>query len=258
MFSHLHVHTEYSLLDGVGKAIDWIKKAKRLGQAHLALTNHANIDGLIQFQTISKKEGIKPILGCELYVVPDMFDKKNKVRFHITTLIKNEVGFQNLCKMLSLANLKGFYYKSRIDYQSILDHCEGLVFLSGCSKTALIDADGFEFLLQLYKQIKSDFYLEIQPHNFEQQKQVNAECINVHNDLGCKLVATNDCHYINEEDDILQEVLLAIQTKAKWDDPNRFKFKIKGLHLRSESEMYKAFLKQDILNESQIEYFYMF
>lgn len=254
MFSHLHVHTEYSLLDGVGKAIDWIKKAKRLGQTHLGITNHGNIDGLIQFQTIAKKEGIKPILGCELYVVPDMFDKKNKQRFHITTLIKNETGFQNLCKMLSLANLKGFYYKPRIDYQSILDHCEGLVFLSGCSKTALMDVGGFEFLLQFYKQIKGDFYLEIQPHNFEQQKQVNVECINVHNDLGCKLVATNDCHYINEEDDILQEVLLAIQTKAKWDDPNRFKFQIKGLHLRSEKEMYKAFLKQGILNEGQIEH----
>ena len=252
MFSHLHVHTEYSLLDGVGKSIDWIKKAKQLGQTHLALTNHANIDGLIQFQKIAQKEGIKPILGCELYVVPDMFDKKNKQRFHITTLIKNETGFQNLCKMLSLANLKGFYYKPRIDYQSILDNCEGLIFLSGCSKTALMNEEGGEFLNKLHNKIGNDFYYEVQPHDFKEQKNINQYIITWCYDNN-NIVATNDCHYINEEDDILQEVLLAIQTKAKWSDPDRFKFKIKGLHLKSEKEMYKAFLKQGILNENQIE-----
>ncbi len=250
-FCHLHVHTEHSLLDGVGKSIDWIKKAKQLGQAHLALTNHANIDGIIQFQNIARKEGIKPILGCELYIVPNMFDKKNKTRFHITALIKNETGFQNLCKMLSLANLKGFYYKPRVDYQTILDNCEGLIFLSGCSKTALMDEKGGEFLNDLYKKINDNFYYEVQPHNFKEQKDINQYIITWFNDGN--IVATNDCHYINEEDDILQEVLLAIQTKAKWNDSDRFKFKIKGLHLKSEKEMYKAFLKQGILNEDQIE-----
>lgn len=251
-FCHLHVHSEHSLLDGVGKSIDWIKKVKQLGQTHLALTNHANIDGIIQFQNIAKKEGIKPILGCELYVVPDMFDKKNKIRFHITTLIKNEIGFQNLCKMLSLANLKGFYYKPRIDYQTILDNCEGLIFLSGCSKTALMDIDGKNFLWKLFQKIQDNFYFEIQPHDFELQKEINKR-ICCYEEVRHSLVATNDCHYINEEDDILQEVLLAIQTKVKWDDNDRFKFKVKGLHLRSKKEMYRAFLKQGVLNEEQIE-----
>lgn len=242
-FCNLHVHNEYSLLDGVGKADDWCKRAKELGQTHLALTNHGNIDGLLNFQQAAIKNGIVPLLGCELYVVSDIA-QKTKDRFHITVLIKNEIGLKNLCEMLSIANLAGFYYKPRVDYKTILDHCDGLVWLSGCALSPIIDPMGEKFLWRLHRKVKDDFYFEIMPHIFLKQIGINAQAFEAAEQLGVKVVATNDCHYIRREDNELQETLLAIQTKAKWKDKNRFRFDIEGLHLRSEKEMLMAFKEQ--------------
>lgn len=243
-FCNLHVHNEYSLLDGVGKADDWCKRAVELGQTHLALTNHGNIDGLLDFQVAAIKNGIVPLLGCELYVVQDIRDKKSKERFHITTLVKNEVGFKNLCNMLSIANLEGFYYKPRVDYSIILNHCEGLVWLSGCALTPMINSAGEKFLWRLRRKVKDDFYFEVMPHIFLKQIGINAQAFEAAKQLNAKVVATNDCHYIRREDNELQEVLLAVQTKAKWKDKNRWRFDVEGLHLRSEKEMLLAFREQ--------------
>jgi len=251
MICHLHVHNEFSILDGFGKAEDYLKRAKELGQSHLALTNHGNIDGFLDFQSAAKKAGIKPVFGCELYVVPDCLIKdKIERRFHMTALIKNDIGFQNLCRILTRANLQGFYYRPRTDFKTILEFSEGLVFLTGCSKSPLALQNGRDFLIQLNQKNPDDFYLEIMPHDYEQQKIINKICLDWKDEFDFPLVATNDCHYIKSEDANLHEVLLAIQTKAKWNEKDRFKFEIGGLHLRSEEEMAQAFLEQGQLTKA--------
>ena len=226
--------------------------AKSQGQTHLSLTNHSNIDGLLTFQSAADKAGVKPIMGCEFYIVKDLFDKTDKGRFHITALIKNEKGFQNVCKMLTMANLKGFFHKPRIDFERFLKNCEGLVVLSGCSSSPITTLEGHNFISDLNVKIPGDVYLEVMPHFFNSQFIINRKCLEVAQELNLELVATNDCHYINEDDANLHEVLLAIQTKAKWEDHKRFRFEMTGLHLRSEEEMKDAFLKQDILTKIQI------
>lgn len=247
MFCHLHVHNEFSLLDGYGSAAKYVEKAIRLGFEYLGLTNHGNISGLIQFQKACLKAGIKPVLGCELYLVRDLSEKgKGENRHHITVLIKNQTGFENLCRILSVANLQGFYYKPRADYKLILDHCDGLVFLTGCTKTCLTTADGQRFIQELISLCPGDVYYEVMPHDFEEQKSLNRSL----KEEG-PLVATNDCHYINTDEDVVQEVLLAIQTKAKWGDKDRWRFETRGLHLRSEEEMKRAFAHQGALSKGE-------
>ena len=256
-FCHLHVHNEFSYLDGYGTAKAYSKQAKALGMNHLALTNHGNIDGAIKFQEACKKEGTIPIHGCEFYIVPDEHQKlKGEQRGHITALVHNDEGWNNLCKMLTIANLDGFYYKPRIGYKNFLAHCEGLVVLTGCSSSFLVKhtpGQMDEFLDSLYQKLGENLYLEVQPHLIPEQKELNALCASlVSQTPELKLVATNDCHYILAEDAEAQEVLLAIQTKAKWSDKDRFRFSITGMHLRSEEEMADAFVEQGILTDDQI------
>lgn len=249
-FCHLHVHNEYSFLDGVGHARDYLSYAKELGQSYLALTNHGNIDGLLDFQNAAKNIGIKPIMGCELYVVPDIAVKEKK-QFHMTALIKNEHGFQNLCRLLTKANLKGFYYRPRVSFDDILSYCDGLVFLTGCALTPLQSMDGQLFIRKLKGLIHDDLYLEVMPHQYEGQVFVNKICVDISRTMGMELVATNDAHYIKDGDSDLHEVLLAVQTKQNWNEEKRFKFAIRGLHLRSESEMKHAFVDQGVLSKAQ-------
>jgi DNA polymerase-3 subunit alpha len=253
-FAHLHTHNEYSLLDGLGTAEQYILKAKELNQKYLALTNHGNVDGLIKFQKEADKQKINPVLGCEAYIVKSLYVKeKGEHRDHVTLLIQNEIGFQNLCKMLTKANLDGFYYKPRIDFELLYDHCEGLVILTGCS-SSFLNIEGAEvFLSQLKKKLKDDIYLELMPHNFKEQKEHNKYCLKLSKKYKIDIVGTNDCHYINAEDEKTQQVLLAIQTQAKWNDENRFKFNTKGLFLCSEKQMASKFEHQGVLNKEQIE-----
>lgn len=247
-FCHLHVHTQYSLLDGYGSAEKYAKQAKKLGFEYLACTDHGSIDGLLDFQKECKKEKIKSVFGCEAYIVPDMKVKeKGEKRNHITLLVKNQQGWDNLCRLLTLANLQGFYYKPRIDFVSLLKYCDGLVILSGCVDTTLLKYE--DFFWDLYDIIGEDLYLEVMPHDLLIQREVNKTCYEIYEAEGVKLVATNDCHYVEENDSEVQEVLLAVQTKAKWNDPKRWRFSIKGLHLRSADEMKKSFEKQEVLNK---------
>jgi len=253
MFCHLHVHNEYSLLDGVGKAKDYLKRAKEMGQDYLALTNHGNIDGLLDFQREANKIGITPILGCELYFVPDISHKEKKEnRYHITVLIKNNEGFENLCRMLTIANLEGFYYKPRVDFKIILEHRQGLVFLTGCPASVLLNEKHLPFLSDLKNELPDDVYLEVMPHELEDQKVLNRLCSRISEEfIYWPLVATNDCHYIEQRDNDLQEVLLAIQTKATWNDKSRFRFQENSLYLMSEQEIKDAFKKQNVLLKSE-------
>lgn len=253
-FCHLHVHTEYSLLDGYGSPERYVAKAKTMGMEHLACTDHGSIDGLIKFQKACEQVGIHPILGAEVYIVPNAGEKgKGETRGHMTLLVKNEEGFQNLCKMLTRANLYGFYYRPRIGYADLLEHCSGLVMLTGCMASVLNLRGGKDFFCDLLQAIPDDLYLEVMPHNVEAQKDVNDLCIELANRYDVPLVATNDCHYIDANDYDVHEVLLAIQTKAKWHDPDRFRFWFRGLYLRSEKEMVNSFIEQGILNDAEIK-----
>ena len=252
-FCHLHVHTEHSLLDGYGSAKQYIAKAKDLGFKYIACTDHGNQDGLIKFQKEADKQGIGPILGCELYVVPDASVKVPKeFRHHITVLVKDNDGWQNLCRILTEANLHGFYYKPRADFEMLKKYSKGLVFLSGCTATVLTSQAGRDFFLELDALCPGDCYLEVMPHLFDDQITVNKTCLEYGLSLvNGSLVASNDCHYVNEDDDIVQEILLSIQTKAKWSDKDRFRFETKGLFLRSAQQMKDAFQEQGVLTKSQ-------
>lgn len=246
-FAHLHIHTEYSMLDGLGTTDAYAKKASEMGFKALAITDHGNMDGLINFQQSCTKYGIKPILGCEAYIVPDASFKKDRVQGHILLLVKNKEGFSNLCRLLTYANLEGFYYKPRIDYNQLLSHCKGLVISTACAGSFLTKFDsGVSFFYDLLDKIQDDLYLEIMPHKIKEQRKMNKLALRLSSETGCKIIATNDCHYIECNHYKAQEVLLAIQTKAKWNDPKRWKFTVKDLYLRSADEMLRALKKVNL------------
>ncbi len=253
-FCHLHVHTEYSTLDGFGSCDNYAKKAKELGFEYLAITDHGNIDGLISFQKACKKHGIKPIMGCEFYIVhkPEVKNKGEK-RSHVTALIKNQMGFDNVCRMLNKANSEGFYKRPRVGYQDLLDNCYGLVIMTACVGSFLRAPNGEKLLFwELDDLIGDDLYLEVMPHPHEIQLEMNDICLDIHDNYpDIKLVATNDCHYINKDDAKAQDVLLAVNSKALWNDPKRFFFSFRDLHLKTADEMIDGFEQQNQFTRSQ-------
>ena len=250
-FCHLHLHTTQSKLDGFGFPEDFAKRAKKLGMKYMACTDHGNIDCLIKFQKACDKEGINPILGCEGYLVKE-YKKKAQIG-HITIWVKNKSGFKNLCKMLSIANLEGYYYKPRIDFKTLLKYRRGLIFGTACLGSFVNIQGGEKFFEKLKKKMGDDLYAEIMPHDMEIQRKHNRRIIKLAKRTNTKIIATNDCHYIRSSDHKVQEVMLAIQRKVKWDDPNRFKFDIKGLHLRSEKEMIRVLKKAKIYKKEYLD-----
>lgn len=242
-FCHLHVHNEYSMLDGFGTAEAYAQKAQSLGHKYLALTNHGAIDGLIKFQEACSKYEIVPILGCEGYIVPDRLinkEKKDKRRGHVTIWIKNQIGFNNLCKILTFANHEGFYYRPRISYSQLLENCEGLVIGTACMISWInVFDDGKDFFYELKEEIGDDLYCEIMPHNIKGQKIFNKKIIKLAKQSDTKIIATNDCHFIKKQDEESQEVLLAIQTKKTWDDKKRWKF-AHGMYMKSAKQMKRS------------------
>jgi DNA polymerase-3 subunit alpha len=244
-YCHLHVHNEYSQLDGFGTATGYARKAAKLGFKYLGLTNHGNIDGLIRFQDACRAEDIIPILGCEGYIVPDSRLKtKSRKNGHITIFVKNQKGFKNLCKLLTFANLDGFYYRPRFTYSQLLKNCDGLIIGTACMMS-WTDAfkSGVKFFNKLYEEIGDNLYCEVMPIKSEKQKKHNRNMIKLAKRTGLKVFASNDCHYINRSEWKSQEILLAIQQKRKWNDPKRWKFSYKNLHLRSQKEMQSALEK---------------
>lgn len=247
-FVHLHVHTSFSLLDGLGKIDQYVKKASELGFTHLAITDHGNINGAIKFQKACTQYGIKSLVGCELYITEDA-TVKSKDNGHMLVLVKNEQGWQNLLKMLSYAHLTGFFYKPRISYDTILNHSEGLIITSACAHSWLFQSSGRKLLCNLLdKKSNEDLYFEVMPHDDSMTNEANSKFIRLSNKFDIPLIATNDCHYVNEEDADAHEVLLAIQRGAKWDDHNRWRFGVKTLHLQSADEMVSSFEKQDAID----------
>jgi len=252
-FIHLHVHSEYSLLDGLGSPKQYMERAVEMGFRAIAITDHGNIDGHLRWQEECKKVGIKPIFGCELYIVEDTEKKeKGEERFHITLLVRDFESWQALARMLTLASLEGFYRKPRIDRKVLLNEAKkGMVILTGCSGSFLLMPQGVELLIELSKNKGVECFLEVMPHRIERQVKINQLCLELSKKFGLPLVATNDCHYIRSDYVKAQEVLLAVQRQAKWKDPDRWKFGFEGLHLRSADEMIVEFKAQGVIPRIQ-------
>lgn len=243
-FVHLHLHDQYSVLDGLGKAEDYCKRAKELGMSAIALTNHGNVDGCIRFQKECSANEIKPIFGVEAYIVPNLEHRPGKgekeFRHHITLLAVNYTGWTNILKMLTVANINGFYKRPRIDFDLLLNNCEGLAVGSACTSTYLKHEYGPQLLSSLLKK-GCLCYGEIMPLNLDEQRKVNQLVIQIAIQYGIPVVATNDCHYVEKDDAMAHEVFLAMQTKVKWSDPNRWKLSVDSLYFQSQEEMTENF-----------------
>ncbi|MFA6407671.1 MAG: PHP domain-containing protein, partial [Candidatus Paceibacterota bacterium] len=247
-FVHLHVHSHYSLLDGLAKIDDLVGRAKELGMDALALTDHGNTYGTIEFYKKAKKAGIKPILGVEAYLAPyGRLNKRPQVdekRYHLILLAQNAVGWKNILALVTNANLEGFYYKPRIDKEILAKYAEGIICLSGCYSgevSKLIAekklSEAKEAALWYKNKFPGRFYLELQPHSPELWKPLLA----LSRELSIPVVATQDIHYAREDDQTAHEILLAVQTASKIDDDDRLSLKKYNLSLRSEDEMREIF-----------------
>ena len=253
MFVHLHNHTEYSLLDGAGRIKDLVSRAKELGMPAVAVTDHGTMYGIIDFYKQAKKQGIKPIIGCEVYVAPrSRFDKaavEGESYYHLVLLAANDQGYRNLIELVSRGYSEGFYYKPRIDREILRSYSEGLIGLSACIAgevpAAILrgDIDRAEALASEYKEIfgAENFFIELQDHGMPEEKQANQQLVKIAQKLGLGLVATNDAHYINKQDAECHDVLLCIQTGKTVDEPGRMRFPSDDFYLKTPAEMAELF-----------------
>ncbi|MEE9200907.1 MAG: DNA polymerase III subunit alpha, partial [Candidatus Brocadiales bacterium] len=252
-FVHLHVHSEYSLLDGACRIDHLIKRAKDLGMGAVALTDHGNMYGAIEFYNKARQAGLRPIVGYEAYIAPgDHLEKNPKSKetlFHLTLLVKNRTGYQNLLKLATSAYLEGFYYKPRLDKELLKDHSDGLIALSGCMKSEINHnllkdcREDAERAAAVYRDIfgKENFFIEAQNNGMPEQKKLLEGAIGIGKKLDIPLVATNDIHYMLEEDHEAHDVLLCINTGKMVDDPNRMRFATKEFYFKSQEEMLERF-----------------
>ena len=264
-FVHLHLHTDYSMLDGACDVEKLVQRVKELGMPAVAMTDHGNIFGAVHFVNAAKAAGIKPIVGCELYVckkddhnierTPPEGDTYN----HLLVLAENEEGYRNLTKITSEASLRGFYYKPRVSKKFLVEHSKGLIGLSGCLKGEVAERlmednyDAARTAAATYSDIfgKNNFFLEIQDQGLEQEHRIHSNLFRLEKDLGLPMVATNDSHYLCEDDAHAQDVMLCIQTGKSIQDTNRMKFQGTGFFVKSHDEMYRVFKDApDVLSRS--------
>ena len=254
-FVHLHLHSEYSLLDGACRIKDIPKYAKSIGQSAVALTDHGNMFGAVEFYKSCKAEGIKPILGCEVYVAPTSRFEKARVRnvpyYHLVLLVKNEIGYKNLSFLVSSGFTEGFYVKPRIDMELLKEHSEGLVALSACIAgqvpNAILSGDisGAQERIKAMLDIfgRENYYLELQNHGISEQIIVNEGLIELAEELDIQLVCTNDVHYLEKEDSYIQSVLMAVQMNTTLDKAKNDVFATNEFYLKTADEMYNLFGK---------------
>lgn len=251
MFTHLHVHSEYSLLDGMSRIKELPKRAKELGQTSIALTDHGVMYGVVDFYKACVAEGIKPIIGCEVYTTKDRLDKsggrgENETN-HLVLLCTSQEGYKNLIQIVSAGFVDGFYYKPRVDLEILRKYKGGLIALSACLAgeipKALLNGefDRAKEVVHEYKELFDEFYLEIQDHGIEEQKKVNPLIVKLAKETDTPLVATNDVHYIEQKDAKFQDVLLCIQTGKTLDEENRMRFETEEFYLKSEEQMRELF-----------------
>ncbi len=248
-FVHLHLHTEYSLLDGATRIDKLFPALKEKGMDTVAITDHGNMFGSLYFAEEAKKAGIKYIIGCEMYVCDDYTVKAGKPNYdHLILLCKNKKGYKNLIKLDSIAYVDGFHYKPRIDYKTLEQYSEGLICLSGClagrvsKRLVQNDYDGaLETALYLKRIYGDDFYLEIQDHGIEEQIRINPYLVKLSKETGIPLVATNDVHYMERDDAEMQDVVMCISMKTTLDNPDRLRMETSESYLKSPEEMKELF-----------------
>ena len=265
-FTHLHVHTEYSLLDGFSRVKTLVKRAKEKGMTAVAITDHGCMFGAIDFYKAAKAEGIKPIIGCEVYTAPRKLTDKDpnydKHQGHLVLLAKDMTGYKNLVKIVSKSYVDGFYYKPRTDMDELKKHSQGLIALSACLAgdvpRAIMNGnyDKARKLAMEYRDIfgNGNYYLEIQDHGLPEQKQVNTEVVRLSRELNIPLVATNDVHYVDKDDAKIQDILMCLQMQKTIDDENRMKFPSDEFYLKSREEMEQLFpeLEEALDNTNEI------
>lgn len=261
-FVHLHVHTEYSLLDGATRIDDMLARCKELNMPAVAVTDHGNMYCAWKFLKAAKASGIKPIIGCEFYVCENLhsvgFD--NKEYFHLVLLAKNNVGYYNLCKLNSIAFVEGFYYKPRIDFETLKQYSEGLICLSACiagqlPRLLLADRpeEAKELALQYKELFGDDYYIEIQRHGIDDEDAVMPQLVELARELNIKIVVTNDVHYLNREDAEIQDVMMCVQMGKYLDDTDRMKFQGEEFYLKDYDEMAALFPKLPDAMETTLE-----
>ncbi|MDP3061691.1 MAG: DNA polymerase III subunit alpha, partial [Chloroflexota bacterium] len=264
MFTHLHVHTEYSLLDGLSRIHQLVGRAKELGMTALAITDHGNLYGAIDFYSQCAAAGVKPIIGCEVYVAPESRHSKtpaDKSPHHLTLLAKSNAGYKNLIKLVTLANLEGFYYKPRIDRELLERHAEGLIPLSGCP-TAEIPRlitqgrlDDARAAIRWFRERFPDYFLEIQRHeHVPNLPAINKALVELSRETGLPLVATNDSHYTVQTDAPIQDIMICIQTNTTVQDEKRLRMEDNSYYMRSHQEMAELFsdLPEAVENSQRI------
>src|SRR5256885_4349305 len=252
-FVHLHNHTEYSLLDGASRIPAMVARAAELGMPALGLTDHGVMYGAIHFYKACKEAGIKPIIGCEVYVAPrSRLLREGRVARdpnHLTLLASSHEGYLNLMRLCTVGQMEGMYYKPRIDKEILAAHSKGLIALSGClqgeaaSRIVDGDIDGARESVAAYRDIfgKDGFLLEVQKHGIDKQVEVNGVLARFGKELGLRLCATNDLHYVHRHDSEAHDVLLCLQTGARFNDPNRWRFSTQENYLKTPDEMAASF-----------------
>ncbi|SEH31166.1 DNA polymerase III subunit alpha [Selenomonas sp. KH1T6] len=252
-FTHLHVHTEYSLLDGASRIGDLIGAVKDLGMDSVAITDHGVMYGVLDFYKEAKKQGIKPIIGCEVYLAPGPRQGREEVNgvkyYHLILLAENQQGYRNLVQLVSLAHIEGMYYKPRVDKELLRKYHEGIICLSACVAGEIPQAliggnkEKADALVQEYIDIfgKDNFFLEIQDHGLKEERVTNAGLLELSQKYGLGLVATNDLHYVRKEDSEFHDVLLCVQMNKNLDDPDRMRFNSDDYYLKSPAEMEALF-----------------
>ena len=251
-FVHLHIHTEYSLLDGACRIDQLMDRVKECGQTAIACTDHGVMYGCVQFYKAAKKAGIKPIIGCEVYVATrTRFDKVNKIdgNNHLILLCKNETGYKNLIKMVSAAFVEGFYSKPRVDKQLLEQYHEGLICLSACLAgevpQAILagDYERAKATALWYRDLfgEGNYYIELQDHGLEEDNIVLPQLIKLARETGIPMAATNDSHYLRKEDAKMQAILLCIQTGKTIQDADRMEFQTDEFYVKTTDEMYDLF-----------------
>ncbi len=255
-FVHLHVHTEYSLLDGAARINELVQRAKDLGQPAIAITDHGTMYGVIDFYKAAKKAGIKPLIGCEVYqATRTRFDRQPQLddsQYHLVLLAANQTGYHNLIKLVSQGFIDGFYYRPRVDWELLEQYNEGIIALSACLggqiPTLLLNGlyeEAKAVVLRMQSIFGQDnFYLELQEHGLPEQRKVNEELVKLHNETGAPLVITNDIHYVKAEDHEAHDVLLCVQTGKTIHDENRMRF-VPEFHLKDAQEMASMFYYLD-------------
>ncbi|MBO5060835.1 MAG: DNA polymerase III subunit alpha [Clostridia bacterium] len=253
MFAHLHTHSEFSLLDGTASIKKLISRVKELGMQHCAITDHGVMYGVVDFYKEALAQGIKPVIGCEVYMAPrSRFDKVHEYDSkysHLILLCENQTGYKNLSYIVSKGFTEGFYYKPRIDFELLSQHSEGLIALSACLAGEIpkaLAADDYEAAKKIAEKYigvfgKNNFFIELQDHSIAEQKRINPQLIRLAKELGVGLVATNDIHYVKKEDAKYQDVLMCIQMQKTVEDDDRMKFETDEFYIKSPEEMAELF-----------------